>query len=153
MSCGWEGNRRSAVHCLSTYTDSTPKWGRSSTPPIAYTLFMGKVLYSLLIYNMFMQQVSRAVLFQRAIQLLTQLLFYHRMTFLFLSVDDDHTYTSNSNSNSNLLKQQRAKSHLQDAKTMIKHAIYAYYIYYTCSAKRLKPWIHHIKLTAPNVSK
>jgi len=32
------------------------------------------------------------------------------------------------NSNSNLLKQQRAKSHLQVAKTMIKHATYAYYI-------------------------
>jgi len=32
-----------------------------------------------------------------------------------------------SNSNSNLLKQQRAKSHLQVAKTMIKHATYAYY--------------------------
>ena len=31
-------------------------------------------------------------------------------------------------SNSNLLKQQRAKSHLQVAKTMIKHATYAYYI-------------------------
>jgi len=29
---------------------------------------------------------------------------------------------------SNLLKQQRAKSHLQVAKTMIKHATYAYYI-------------------------
>jgi len=33
-----------------------------------------------------------------------------------------------SNSNSNLLKQQSAKSHLQVAKTMIKHATYAYYI-------------------------
>jgi len=33
-----------------------------------------------------------------------------------------------SNSNSNLLKQQRAKTHLQVAKTMIKHATYAYYI-------------------------
>jgi len=33
-----------------------------------------------------------------------------------------------SKSNSNLLKQQRAKSHLQVAKTMIKHATYAYYI-------------------------
>jgi len=35
---------------------------------------------------------------------------------------------SNSNSNSNLLKQQRAKSHLQVAKTMIKQTTYAYYI-------------------------
>jgi len=33
-----------------------------------------------------------------------------------------------SNSNSNLLKQQRAKSHLQVAKTLIKHVTYAYYI-------------------------
>jgi len=32
------------------------------------------------------------------------------------------------NSNSNLLQQQRAKSHLPVAKTMIKHATYAYYI-------------------------
>ena len=49
----------------------------------------------------------------------------------------------NSNSNSNLLKQQRAKSHLQVAKTMIKHATYAYYIiiiYVLCKKVKTMMW-------------